>query len=146
MLDSKEYFSVSSLFFLRVSYFSSSHSSSHSLLLNLTNNLILYQTIFDPIFTNKNKRIFKQLNKTKIQTSTNESKIDRTFSQHGLLIDKYLNRIPVDEDSTYDSFLWKDFILFVFLFVFLYLICYFRDSLLKTFRERHKRSVLKYSV
>jgi hypothetical protein len=114
--------------------------------LNLTNNLIIYQTIFDPIFTNKKKRPLKQLNKTKFQTSTNEYNIPRTFSQHGLLIDKYLNKISVDEDSTNDSFLRNDFIRFVFLFVFLFLIFYFRNSLLKPFRERQKRSVLKYSV
>jgi hypothetical protein len=112
--------------------------------------LIIYQKIFDPIFANnKTKKLVKPFKKSKSSsssTTTSEYKSNKTFSQHGLLIDKYLNRIPVDEDSTYDSFLWKDFILFVFLFVFLYLICYFRDSLLKTFRERHKRSVLKYSV
>ncbi len=137
---------IGSFFFLRVSYFSSSQSSSHSLLLNLTNNLILYQTIFDPIFSNKNKKIFKQFNKTKYQSSTNESKIHKTFSQHGLLIDKYLNNETFDGNSMDNSFPWKYFVYFVFIIFFICLIYYYRDGLFKSFRERHKRSVLKYSV
>jgi hypothetical protein len=134
-------------FVLRVSYFSSSHSSSQLLLLNLTNNLILYQTIFDSILSKKNnKKIFKPINKTKYQLSTNEYKIKKTFSQHGLLIDKYLDARTMDDNSMDDSFPWKDFLGVLFLIFFICLICYYRDCLLKSFRERHKRSVLKYSV
>jgi len=125
---------------------SSSHISSHSLLLNLTNNLILYQTIFDPLFSNKNKNIFKQFNKTKYRLSTNEYKINKTFSQHGLLIDKYLDNEKIDENLMNDSFPWKYFLQFLFISFLIVLIYYNRDCLFKRFRERHKRSVLKYSV
>jgi hypothetical protein len=103
--------------------------------------------MFDPIFTNNKNKLFKQLNKPKYQTSTTEYKVPRTFHEHGLLIDKYLNKISIDEqDSINNSVLWNDFIRFGLLFICLSLIFYFRNSLLKPFRERQKRSVLKYSV
>ena len=103
--------------------------------------------MFDPIFANKNSKSFKQLNKTKSQTSTIEYKIPKTYHEHGLLIDKYLNKISIDDQDTINNSVpWNDFIGFILLFICLSLIFYFRNSLLKPFRERQKRSVLKYSV
>ena len=132
---------------LSMSYFSSSHSSSQSLILKLPNNLIVYQTIFASIFSNKTKRIFRPLNKTKFARSSIEQQTSRTFPQHGLLIDKYLMKKTLDDDNeTNDSLTWKSFLPFVVFFLVLFLCYYFRENLLKTFRERRKRSVLKYSV
>jgi hypothetical protein len=108
--------------------------------------LILYQTIFDPIFLNKNKKISKQFNKTKYRSPTNEYKTNKIFSQHGLLIDKYLDNKTIDENLMDNSFPWKYFLQFLFISFLIFLIYYNRDCLFKTFRERHKRSVLKYSV
>jgi hypothetical protein len=94
--------------------------------------------MFDPIFANKSKKNLKQFNKTEYRP--------KPFSQHGLLIDKYLDNNTIDEDSMNDSFLSKYFIHFVFIIFFVCLVYYYRDTLFKSFRERHKRSVLKYSV
>lgn len=132
--------------FPTVSYFSSSHSSSQSSLLNLPNNLIVYQTIFDTIFSNKTKRIFRPLNKTKFSKSSADTATSRTFPQHGLLIDKYLTDSPLDASPSTNSLTWNSFLPYVVLILILVLVYYFRDQLLKAFRERRKRSVLKYSV
>lgn len=128
-----------------MSYFSSSDSSSQSLILKLPNNLIVYQTIFASIFSNKTKRIFRPLNKTKFARSSTEQQTSKTFPQHGLLIDKYLMK-KMPDNETSDSLTWKSFLPFVVFFLVVFLVYYFRDHLLKTFRERRKRSVLKYSV
>ncbi|CAF4097964.1 unnamed protein product [Rotaria sp. Silwood2] len=89
-----------------------SHSSSRSLILNLTNNLIFYQTMFNPIFSNKNKNTIK-LKKSKHQWSKVTSNATKTYSQHGLLIDKYLDKTINDENYTTNSFLKIYFIKFL---------------------------------
>lgn len=133
--------------FSRVSFFSASHSSSHSLILNLPNNLIFYQTILIPIFSNKTKNNIKlKLKRTKYQNTKMTYNVTKTFSEHGLLIDKYLGETTSNEDYTNDSFLKSHYIRIFCILFFLFLVYYCRDSLLRRFRERHKRSVLKYSV
>jgi len=111
--------------------------------------LIVYQKIFDPIFANnKTKKLVKQFKKTKSSSSstTSEYKSNKTFSQHGLLIDKYLDKTIIEEDYSKNLYAWKDFLLFLFIVCFISFIYYYRNTLVKVFRERHKRSVLKYSV
>ncbi len=118
--------------------------------MNLTNNLIIYQKIFDPIFANnKTKKLVKPFKKSKSSsssTTTSEYKSNKTFSQHGLLIDKYLDKTIIEEDYSKNLFAWEYFLLFLFIFCFISFIYYYRNTLVKVFRERHKRSVLKYSV
>lgn len=125
-----------------MSCFSSSHSSSQSLILKLPNNLIVYQTIFASIFSNKTKRISRPLNKTKFARISSEQQTSKTYPQHGLLVDKYLMQKTLDNNEM----TWKSFLPFFILFLILVLVYYCRDYLLKAFRERRKRSVLKYSV
>lgn len=70
--------------------------------------------------------------------------VSRTFSKHGLLIDKYLNRtMAVKENAPSPLFSWTTLFLVVLVMIVLF---ENRSSLVKAFRERHKRSVLKYSV
>ena len=103
----------------------------------MTNNLIFYQTIFN---TSINKSI-------SYPSSTIQDKINKTFNQHGLLIDKYLDKtIPEEDDYSNNSFTLEYCILFFLILSFFCLIYYYREKLVKSFRERHKRSVLKYSV
>ncbi|CAF0947525.1 unnamed protein product [Rotaria sordida] len=99
-----------------------SHSSSHSLILNLTNNLIFYQTIFNPVFSNKNKKTEK-LKNSKHQSSKVIYNATKTYSQHGLLIDKYLDKTINDENYTNDYLFSKKYsIQFLCIFCFINLI------------------------
>ncbi|CAF3483544.1 unnamed protein product [Rotaria sp. Silwood1] len=89
-----------------------SHSPHRSLILNLTNNLIFYQTIFNPIFSNKNKKTIK-LKKPKYQSSKVISNATKIYSQHGLLIDKYMDKTIDDDNYMNNSFLKTYFIRFL---------------------------------
>jgi hypothetical protein len=103
--------------------------------------------IFDPISPNKTKKIAKPYKKSKYSSlSTVEYRTNKTNNQHGLLIDKYLDETITNENDLNNSCIWKYLLIFFIIFFVVYFIYYFHDNLLKTFRERHKRSVLKYSV
>ncbi|CAF4894085.1 unnamed protein product [Rotaria socialis] len=80
-----------------------SNSSSRSLILNLTNNLNFYQSMFISIFSTKNKKSFN-LKKSKYQTAKITANATKIFSQHGLLIDRYLDKTMSDENYTNNLF------------------------------------------
>ena len=131
-----------------VSLFSSTQSASHSSLLNLTNNLIFYQSIFDNRYSNRKKSSVKHFRKSKENSSTSGHKPSTTKYDHGLLIDRYLDQTtPTTIETRLDQLLqWTILLPCVLLCCSLYCLYAYRDHLVRMFRERHKRSVLKYSV